>query len=417
MKPFSSHASAYRGIFEQYVEQASFLWMLRSIAVNQPHYASDDIAVLERRIDAQLDGLMTSLDQAWEICQEALEIGEPGEVFTAAVIAFRSHDNVKIQKSLEAGLHNDDTFKALVSVMGWLPGRLVSPWIKKFLASKDLDHKYLALAACSVRRENPAEILNQILDRDDCKDHEKLYARALRLIGELKRQDLKPVLREAAESDNENIQFWSNWSAILLGDHSAVEKMEAYIFDDGVHQEKAINISFRVLPLEQARNWITRLVDNKEQIRSAVKATGILGDPHAVSWLIKIMQDRSTAKLCAEAFSLITGIDLAKSELTLENPGDVTMHPNEDVEDDDVSLDEDENIPWPDVDKILEMWINKGKEFISGQRYFMGKPISPENLRYYLDSGYQRQRRAAALELALTDPAMPLANTSTKVTI
>lgn len=417
MKSFNSHASAYRGIFEQYVEQASFLWILRSIAVNQPHYTSDDVAVLERRIDAQLDGLMTSIDQAWEICQEALEIGEPGEVFTAAVIAFRSHDNVRIQKSLEAGLADDDTFKALVSVMGWLPDKLIQPWIKKFLASKDLDHKYLAIAACSVRREDPAEHLNRILDRDDCKAHEKLHARALRLIGELRRQDLMPKLSEAAKADNENIQFWSAWSAILLGNRAAVEQLEPFVFKSGSYQLKAINIAFRALPVEQARRWISRLVDDKEQIRTAVIATGVLGDPHAVNWLIKIMPGVSIAKLSGEAFSLMTGIDLEARELAMENPLDAAEHPNEDADDDNLSLDEDENLPRPDVDKISKIWSNEGNNYISGQRYFMGQPVNPENLKHKLGSAYQRQRHAAALELALIDSTMTLPNTRAKVAI
>ena len=186
--------NAYRDIYEQYVDDASFLWVLRSIAVEQPHQDLTSLRELEQRIEAQLDGLMTAVEDAWEICLQALEHEESGEVFTSTVIAFRSHDIVKIQKVIEVGLCSDETAKGLISAMGWLPGNLVHPWIKKFFTSKDLGHKYIALAACSVRRENPGEYLNRILERDDCKQHEKLYARALRLIGELRRQDLMQYL-------------------------------------------------------------------------------------------------------------------------------------------------------------------------------------------------------------------------------
>jgi uncharacterized protein (TIGR02270 family) len=415
VEPNSSHASAYRGIFEQYVEQASFLWILRSIAVKHPHYTAADISDLERRIEAQLDGLMTSIDQAWEICLEALEIGEQGEVFTAAVIAFKSHDSLKIQKALEAGLDNEETFKALVSVMGWLPDKLVHPWIKKFLASKDLDHKHLALAACSVRRKDPGEQLNQLLDRDDCKAHERLYARALRLIGELKRKDLMSFLVEAAKSDSEDMKFWSNWSAILLGDRVAVKQLEPFIFNQGPHQINAIEIAFRSLPVEQARSWISRLVGDKQQIRAAINATGIFGDPHAVNWLIKQMQDSTIAKLSGEAFNLITGINLEQFGLALEDPPDSALHPNEDIDDEDVSLDEDENLPWPDFDKVSKIWADKGSNFTSGQRYFMGRSITTESLKEILFNASQRQRHAAALELALVDSEMPFSNTCARV--
>ena len=401
----------YKDIYEQFVDEASFLWVLRSIAVEQPHYNLASLRELEQRIDAQLDGLMTAVEEAWEICLEALKLEEPGEVFTSTVIAFKSHDIAKIQSAVEVGLSNDEAVKGLISALGWLPGKLVHPWIKRFFSSKDLDHKYLALAACSVRQENPAQHLNQMLGRDDCKEHEKLYVRALRLIGEFKRQDLMQVLSEAAKSDSENIQFWSAWSAILLGDRAAVDQLEPFIFKNGPNQVKAIDIAFRVLPMEQARNWITRLVEDKQQIRAAVKATGVLGDPHAVNWLLGNMQDESVAKLSGEAFSFITGIDLEQSQLVLENPPGIAPQPNDDVEDNDVSLDEDEDLPWPEVEKISKIWINEGKNFVSGQRYFLGQAIRPEFLNDKLTNAYQRQRHAAALELSLLDSTIPLQNT------
>ncbi|MCP4486774.1 MAG: hypothetical protein GY820_05560, partial [Gammaproteobacteria bacterium] len=164
---------AYRDIYEQYVDEASFLWALHYIAVDQPHYNVDRLRQLEQRIDAQLDGLMTSIEQSWQCCLEALELGEPGETFTATVIAFRSHDVKKIQIAIEAGLDNSESEKGLISALGWLPSKLVHGWIEKFLTSKDLNHKYLAIAACSVRRENPGEALTRILKRDDCKQHAK----------------------------------------------------------------------------------------------------------------------------------------------------------------------------------------------------------------------------------------------------
>ena len=402
----------YKVIYEQFFDEASFLWELRSTAVDLPDYNAEALNEIEQRIDIQLDGLMVAVEDAWPICLEALTQEESGGVFTSAIIAFRSHDTAKIQKAVEVGLSNDEAVRGLISALGWLPGKLVHPWVKKFFSSKDLDHKYLALAACSVRRENPAEHLNRMLDRDDCKEHEKLYARALRLIGELKRQDLILVLLEAVKSDDENIKFWSNWSRILLGDHSALENLEAFIFENGPFQHKAINIAFRVLPMELARKWITRLVDNKEQIRAAVKSTGVLGDPHAVNWLIKIMQDPSIARISAESFGLITGIDLEARGLILEDPSNIAMLPNEE---DDVSLNEDENLPWPDVDKLSKLWINEGVNFVSGQRYFMGQPISPESVRYRLNNAYQRQRHAAALELSLSDSVIPLQNTRARV--
>lgn len=404
----------YKAIYEQIFDEAAFLWESRSAAVEQPDNNAETLHELELSIDTHLDGLMASIEDTWETSLEALNSSEPGAVFTAAVLAFRSHDVKKIQVVIEAGLANEEAEKGLISAMGWLPGRLVHGWIEKFLSSKELGHKFLAIASCSVRRENPGEALTRILDRGDCKQHEKLYCRALRLIGELRRQDLMPYLNEAMGADHIDICFWSNWSAILLGNRSAVENLKPYVFKNGNHQQKAIGIAFRVLPIDQARQWIAELGKDNEQARSVIKATGVLGDPHAVNWLISKMQQPAASRLAAESFTAITGIDLESNTLALQDPPPIEQAAD-DADDDDISHDKDENLPWPDVAKVKQIWMNHGRNFIAGQRYFMGRTISPELLNEKLLNGNQRQRHAAAMELALIDSGLPLLNTRARV--
>ncbi len=299
--------------------------------------------------------------------------------------------------------------------MGWLPEKLVHPWLKKFFTSKDLNHKYLALAACSVRRENPGEYLKKILERDDCKQHEKLYARAIRLVGEIRRQDLMPHLSEAIHSEQEDIRFWSICSTVLLGNHAAVTKLEPYVFHSGPHQSKAVNLAFKVLPVEQARSWISKLVTNAEQSRIVIKATGVLGDPHAVNWLITKMREPTQAKLAAEAFTLITGINLQQYHLVADDIAAIEQL-NDDADDEDISLDEDENLPYPDAEKVATIWMNHGQNFIAGQRYFLGRPITVDWLKNKRNTGNQRQRHLADLELNLLGDT-PLHNTRARISV
>jgi len=71
---------------------ASPLWLLRDIAVTAPHYSLADLVVLDDRIEAHLDGLRIAADAGWHSCIEGLQQKESGEVFIAAVIAFRGED-------------------------------------------------------------------------------------------------------------------------------------------------------------------------------------------------------------------------------------------------------------------------------------------------------------------------------------
>lgn len=407
--------SPYRDIHEQFANDAAFLWSLRSVALNQPNHNQTDITELERRLDAQLDGLMTAPDDAWELCEAALELNQAGEVFAASVLAFRSLDINKIQRAVEAGLASPQGFKGITAALAWLPDRICHSWIKKFLASKDLHHKHLAVAACSLRREDPRDYLTAILQRDDCRECKPLYARALRLIGELKRRDLSSVLSIAMQSDHPDIIFWSTWSAALLGDKSAASRLHPFTQTDTPYQQKAIDLAFRALPVEDARRWIGQLAALPQQTRSVIKATAALGDPHAVSWLITQMRIPNYSRLAGEAFTSITGIDLEHNKLALtELPNLDHQLPNDDSEDANVAMHKDDRLPFPDVDKVAAIWQKYQQRFIASQRYFMGQQPTPEHLAHIFATGNQRQRKAAALELALCQPQQLLLNHAAK---
>lgn len=409
-----SRANAYREIYERYVDEAAFLWILRSVVVSQPHYFPEDLAELEQRIQAQLDGLMTAPELGWAACEAMLELGEPGEVFTATVTAMRSHEMLRIQRAVEAGLADPRATPGLISALGWLPRELAGPWIDKFLAGKDLRHKYLGVAACSVRREDPAEALTYIIDREDCRQFPLLYARALRLVGELRRQDLMPALQAALKAEDGDVQFWARWSCVLLGDVSELESLRKLVLHRGPHQERAIQLVFRVLGVDQGREWISAMAKDEHQVRAVIQATGVLGDPHAINWLIHKMQDPMLARLAGEAFTTITGVELDKHQLSQEAPADQEMIPNDDSQDTHVGMDEDENLPWPDPEKVAALWRRHGQHFLVGRRYFLGRPLTPEWLKEKLASGSQRQRHAAALELALAGE-QPLVNTHARI--
>lgn len=412
--------NSYTHILEQYADDASFLWILRSNAVNQPHYYPYDLAELDQRIDAHLDGLMTSPEESWDICEASLVLQQPGEVFVAAVLAFRSLDVRKIQIAVEAGLSNSHALKGLISAMAWLPGRLIHSWIKKFLTSKDLDHKYLALSVCSARREDPREYLTAILQRPDCLAHEKLHARALRLVGELKRFDLISSLRNGSAAEDKTIQFWSNWSAILMGEKNQIAKLQEWVITPNPLQRIAVELCFRVLSPEIARDWVNRLAQNPVNQRTLILAAGALGDPQAINWMLSQMRVPALTRLAGEAFATITGIDLTSHKLVLEDIPELDeLLPDDGAQNEEIEIGDDQNLPFPDAAKIAAVWQKYQQRFAPGHRYFMGQMLSAapqtiDHLTQVYKTGTQRQRAAAALELAIHQPNQFLLNHAAK---
>jgi uncharacterized protein (TIGR02270 family) len=123
------------------------------------------------------------------------------------------------------------------------------------------------------------------------------------------------------------------------------------------------------------------------------------------------MEIPAYARVAGEAFSMITGIDLAYEDLEGEPPEGFEAGPSEDPADKDVGADPDEDLAWPDPGKVQQWWDGRKRSFVSGVRYLCGKPISVETCEYVLRYGYQRQRTAAAFELALLQPNEPLFET------
>jgi uncharacterized protein (TIGR02270 family) len=114
------------------------------------------------------------------------------------------------------------------------------------------------------------------------------------------------------------------------------------------------------------------------------------------------------ARTAGEAFSMITGIDLAYADLEGECPEGFDAGPTENPEDEDVAMDPDEDLPWPAAQLVADWWSKNQARFRNGTRYLAGKPIATDNLRQVLRTGFQRQRAAAAIELTLLHPGQPL---------
>jgi uncharacterized protein (TIGR02270 family) len=166
------------------------------------------------------------------------------------------------------------------------------------------------------------------------------------------------------------------------------------------------------MSLTGARDFLRVLPDESGRWRWLLDGAGIAGDPALVPWLIQQMQEQKSARAAGEAFTLITGADLALLDLERKPPEDFQFGPNDDPDDPNVDMDPDDGLPWPDVKKVEAWWHANEARFQKGTRYFMGQPVTKEHCIHVLKTGYQRQRVLAAQYLCLLEPGTPLFNTS-----
>lgn len=395
-------------IVSQYAEETSFLWLLRDAAVREPHYTLNDLKALEERIDAHLDGLRVAGEMAWPFCKQGLAYMEPGEVFTAAYLALDGSRHDWLAQTLDVVAQSPDCSRGLISALGWLPKEKLQGHVVNRLKSDDPLHRQIGLAACAIKRIDCGDYIRSGLEDADA----AVRARALRSIGEMRRRDLHPAVISQLTSEDESCRFWAAWSATLLGDANGLAVLLGFIETEGDFQQRALALGLRAMDRRSAVGWVRDHLNRSEYERIIIEATGIVGDPAAIPWLISSMDQPEVSRLAGEAFSMITGLDIAYENMDTDRPTDFESGPTEDPEDEDVSMDPDEELPWPDRQLVAEWWAGNQAGLAEGERYLNGQPISHDQCLKVLKTGYQRQRRAAALELALLDPDEPLFNCS-----
>jgi uncharacterized protein (TIGR02270 family) len=390
-------------VVTQHAEEAAFLWLLRDLAVGAPHYLLWELAKLDNRVEAHLDGLRIAGDPGWEIGNTGLAEGDAGEVFAAAVLAFEGGQDERIGAVLKAGTAAPDKARGLVSALGWLPFDRVESHIHRLLAADAPAEHHVGLAASAVHRRHPGKPLTDALVSADS----VLRARALRAAGELGQVAARPTVRKSCAAEDPACRFWANWSVALLGgdkEKEAVANLQGIAEAKGPYQGRAVQTAMRRLEPRAGKAWQAKLAGKPELLRLAVIGAGALGDPELVPWLIGQMTAKPLTRVAGEAFSLITGVDLAYQDLDVRPPEDTGAGPTENPADENVALDLDDNLPWPNPEAVRKWWSANEHRFAKGTRHLLGKPVTPDSLQHVLRTGRQRQRAAAALELVMLQP-------------
>jgi uncharacterized protein (TIGR02270 family) len=395
-------------IVSQHAEESSFLWLLRDAAVREPHYTLNDLKDLEERIDGHLDGLRVAGDMAWTFCEDGLQYMEPGEIFAAAYTALDNSRQDWLDQTLEVVAHSPHCLRGLVSAFGWQLKEKLQDHVFNWLKSDDPLHRQIGLSACAIQRVDCGDYIRSGLEDTD----PAVRARALRSVGELRRSDLHAAVVEQLTSADVSCRFWAAWSATLLGNTNGLSVLLGFTETEGDFQHRALALALRAMDKSSAVEWVRDHLKRSEYERIIIEATGIVGDPVAIPWLISSMKKPAVSRLAGEAFSMITGLDLAYESMDMDQPADFESRPTEDPEDNDVTMDPDEELPWPDQQLIAKWWANNQGGFTAADRYLCGHPIKRDQCLKVLKTGFQHQRRAAALELALLDRDEPLFNCS-----
>ena len=396
-------------VLEQHAEEAAGLYSTRTALLRLSTTTLYSLRKLDDRLAAHLDGLATAGEAGWRFHEAGLEQPTQGSLFCAAVRAIENRQAATLDKVLALSAASPRMRAAVAGAFEWVAADTLQGIGARLLVSPDPFARLTGVGACASHRIDPGPSLTQWALDDD----PGVRARALRAGGELGRLDLIPACAAAIDGDAVGCQTWGAWSSVLFENRGrALEVLLRTAFTPGSVGMHAFRLALQAMNTTAAHAWLQEIARDPRRLRWLIQGSGIAGDPVYVPWLIKQMDDASTARVAAEAFTLITGVDLAATGLEGSQPQGFEAATSDNPDDEGVDMDPDEGLPWPDVSKIRTWWQDNANQFPHGSRSFMGAPVTREHCIEVLKTGYQRQRTLAAHYLCLLEPGTPLFNTS-----
>jgi uncharacterized protein (TIGR02270 family) len=396
-------------IVEQHVEGLALLWSTRRTLATSGQLSLTQLARFDRRIAAHEDGCVVAGDAGIAKLVEELQDANAARLFAVGVVALQSKRRETIDRCVRIAEALPDQVAGLTSALGWVERPQLAGVGSDLLNAAQAFRRSIGLAACRVHGVDPGAVLFANLTDPDS----RAQSEALRTAGVLGNPERASSCLDALASEDSLVRYWAAWASVLLGDRKrGLNALTRFAENPSFDRAKGFRLALQAMSTSVAHEILTNLAGAPERLLWLIRGIGIVGEPSYVPWLIGHMSDEKTARLSGEAFSLVTGADLALLDLERKPPANFESGPNDDPNDANVAMDDDDGLPWPDPEKIEAWWAANGSRFQKGTRYFIGAPVTRAHCIDVLKTGYQRQRILAAHYLCLLEPDTPLFNTS-----
>ena len=392
----------------QHVDDAIQLRRLRSLYVRAPHIRLAQLASLDERLLANLDGIAVSSDVAAGFISESLQAPDSAATFVAAVHAIQTGDAAGLDRLLDTAEGKLDEVRALESAFGWVAPGALRGLVKELLKSDSAWRRAMGLGACANHGVDAGIAITNALRHEE----PLLRGRGALAAQACGRIDLAYECLESANFNHQQIEFLALRSAVMLGVREpAIDPLVTLALHEAAapFRSKAVSLLAAVADADVTQAVLAESIA-RGHLREAIGGIAVLGDVRYVDWLFTQLCDPNLARVAGEAVETICGLDISAAKLDRSPPADVSPGPSNDPDDDDTSMDVDEHLPWPDLARMSNWWASSAVRLMKQGRVFMGAELSDEHCLAILRTGRQRQRAIAACWLALRSPDRPSFN-------
>ncbi|PLP58053.1 hypothetical protein CYK37_17770 [Mesorhizobium loti] len=287
-------------IVRQHAEQAAFFWAQRDTLMMENPPDVGVIAGIDRRLEANLDGLRIAGAMAWPLIVAIHEdFPEKGELFLFCWMAIEQADKERIAQVVELGKTSTDDARGLVGALAWHSAEMVGPLVRDWIGAPEPFKRYLGVSACFEHGVDPRQLLTRLARDPDA----RVRTASLRLVGKLKRADLVDELVLALQDKDEKARFWSAWALTELGSGDlATPQLRKVATANGPQSLTALRAAIMAGSDKDVRAWLGGLLKQPETTALAVRGAGMLGDRTVLHWLIHQMRKPSLAAAAGAAF-------------------------------------------------------------------------------------------------------------------
>lgn len=350
-----------KDIVEEHLEELDFLWEQREGVVFAPDWTLEDLAELEARAEAHLDGLRLAELHAVDLALEALASGETGAATAATFVLLETGEGTFATEVVRAlGSGDAPTVEGVRIGLRHSAVDALEAALSDLAASADGLVRAAVFDVLAFHRRPLPSGLEALLSDSDAGVRRLAWGAAGRAPGVLGAAQLELALQEAEPGVGRSA-LEALARAGLPGLREAC--LSAATDLRGAHPGALAFLGVLGHPADV--DPLSRGLENPETASAAVEGLGALGDPSAVPALLAAMEDEALADLAAAAFVRITGFEDVRGERPPPNlePGSL-----------DEEFEEAEEGP-VEVNRVRAWWEVHASEFHPGRLWQAGLDV------------------------------------------